>query len=120
VYRTARAAAIDLIRREQARRADVTDPLESATGRLAIEEPGFQALEARELGQQVDEALLDLVPSRRPVVRLYLDGYDREEIAALLGWTEAKVRNLLYRGLDDLRAALGRRGIGPGGVGHAG
>ena len=36
-----------------------------------------------------------------------------EEIAALLGWSEAKTRNLLYRGLADLRSALAARGIGP-------
>jgi hypothetical protein len=34
---------------------------------------------------------------------MYLSGYDREEIADLLGWPEAKTSNLLYRGLADLR-----------------
>jgi len=34
-----------------------------------------------------------------------------------MGWSEAKVRNLLYRGLADVRAALVQRGIGPQGVG---
>ena len=36
----------------------------------------------------------------------------REEIARLLGWSEPKTRNLLYRGMDDLRARLTARGIG--------
>ena len=115
VYQTARAAAIDLIRRQRARRADVTDPLETRAGDLAVESPGQSGLEAEELGRRVDAALADLVPSRRPVVRMHLEGYDRHEIASLLGWTEAKVRNLLYRGMDDLRAALARRGVGPEG-----
>ena len=44
---------------------------------------------------------------------MYLKGYGREEIAALLGWSEAKTRNLLYRGLDDLRQRLIARGIRP-------
>jgi RNA polymerase sigma-70 factor (ECF subfamily) len=43
-------------------------------------------------------------------------GYDREEIADLLHWSEAKTRNLLYRGLEDLRQLLVARGIGPGGA----
>jgi hypothetical protein len=30
-----------------------------------------------------------------------------------MGWTEAKTRNLLYRGLNELRLALGRLGVGP-------
>ena len=50
------------------------------------------------------------------VVRMHLAGYPREEIATSLGWTEAKTRNLLYRGLDDLREALRARGIGPEGM----
>ena len=35
-----------------------------------------------------------------------------QEIADLLGWSEAKTRNLLYRGLGDLRARLTEQGIG--------
>jgi RNA polymerase sigma-70 factor (ECF subfamily) len=43
---------------------------------------------------------------------MHLAGYPRQEIADLLGWSEAKTRNLLYRGLDDLRSRLTARGIG--------
>jgi RNA polymerase sigma-70 factor (ECF subfamily) len=39
-------------------------------------------------------------------------GYPREEIASLMEWTEAKTRNLLYRGLADVRARLSAEGIG--------
>jgi RNA polymerase sigma-70 factor (ECF subfamily) len=42
---------------------------------------------------------------------MYLAGYPREEIAALMGWSEAKTRNLLYRGLADLRERLTELGI---------
>jgi DNA-directed RNA polymerase specialized sigma24 family protein len=42
---------------------------------------------------------------------MYLQGYAREEIAQLLRWSEAKTRNLLYRGLDDLKRQLEARGI---------
>jgi RNA polymerase sigma-70 factor (ECF subfamily) len=48
------------------------------------------------------------------VVRMYLSGYEREEIGELLGWSEAKTRNLLYRGLVDLRAKLMKLGITAG------
>ncbi len=44
---------------------------------------------------------------------MYLAGYERREIADLLGWTEAKTRNLLYRGLADLRETLTTRGVRP-------
>jgi RNA polymerase sigma-70 factor (ECF subfamily) len=43
---------------------------------------------------------------------MYLAGYSREEIADFLGWSEAKTRNLLYRGLADLRNRLTEWGIG--------
>jgi DNA-directed RNA polymerase specialized sigma24 family protein len=46
---------------------------------------------------------------------MYLAGYDREEIARSLGWSVGRVRNLLSRGLADLRALLEREGIGPEG-----
>jgi RNA polymerase sigma-70 factor (ECF subfamily) len=50
------------------------------------------------------------------VVRMHLAGYERHEIADLLGWTEPKTRNLLYRGLSDLRQILESWGIRPGGT----
>ena len=71
------------------------------------------ALIADETARAIDASLQEIVPSRRAVLRMYLKGYDREEIAALLGWSEAKTRNLLYRGLDDLRQRLTARGIRP-------
>jgi RNA polymerase sigma-70 factor (ECF subfamily) len=66
-----------------------------------------------ELQQIVGQAVDELIPARRSVVRMYLAGYGREEIADLLGWTEPKTRNLLYRGLADLRERLTEMGIGP-------
>ena len=46
-------------------------------------------------------------------MRLGLQGYDRFEIAHLKGWSVARTRNLLYRGLADLRALLTAQGISP-------
>lgn len=111
VYKTAASAALDLIRR---RRGGV--PTESLD--VVGEAPGptmdpEQSLAATELGRAVNAAVDTIPATRRPVVRMYLMGYPREEIAALMGWTEAKTRNLLYRGLADLREALTARGIGP-------
>ena len=34
------------------------------------------------------------------------------EIAQLMGWSEAKTRNLIYRGLADLRERLASEGVG--------
>ena len=74
-------------------------------------------LEELELQEQVGRAVDSLIPARRSVVRMYLAGYAREEIADLLGWSEPKTRNLLYRGLADLRERLTAMGIGPEALG---
>ena len=112
VYRTAVSAALDMMRRRRAQRVEQT---------VSIEDPGVAVssvvsperdLESSELTEQVARAIESIPASRRPVVRMYLTGYSREEIARLLGWSEAKTRNLLYRGLADLRARLAAQGIG--------
>ena len=113
VYRTAASAALDLLRRRRARRADAWEEITDAGGGLPSVAPGpDDDLAERELAEEVARVVDTIVPSRRPVVRMYLAGYPREEIAELLGWTEAKTRNLLYRGLADLREGLEARGIG--------
>jgi RNA polymerase sigma-70 factor (ECF subfamily) len=113
VYRAAASAAIDLLRRRRARReARLDDEPEPAALSPSLGTTDDAVL-AGETARAIDASLSELVPSRRAVVRMYLKGYDREEIAALLGWSEAKTRNLLYRGLDDLRRRLTARGIHP-------
>lgn len=116
VYRTAMSAALDLLRRRRARehprgqtRVDV-----SALDGLPAPGPADDAVEAAELEARVSHALAMLPENRRAAVRMYLAGETREEIARLLGWSEPKTRNLLYRGLAELRAQLARQGIGAG------
>jgi len=116
VYRTALTATLDLIRARRARREDPIDVVTNAR----VSGPGTPGADAGtltgELETIVARAVDDITTSRRPVVRMYLAGYGREEIAGLLGWSEAKTRNLLYRGLADLRERLLAQGIGPGGL----
>lgn len=111
VYRTAATAALDLLRRRRARGGNLTDSVDDHAERLIANAGAAEELDARDLERQVLTALDTLPLSRRMVVRMYLSGYEREEIAELLGWTEAKTRNLLYRGLADLRASLTAVGI---------
>ena len=117
LHRTVVSAAIDFIRRRRARRETVAGHDDASA--LNIEDPPARAdrgLDESEMAAEVARAIDELVESRRGVVRMYLAGYEREEIASLLGWTEPKTRNLLYRGLDDLRATLTARGIAPPGA----
>ena len=115
VYSAAMSAALDMLRRRRARPEETRDlevlDVEAAE---AVARPGPDVeLERRELADGIERALRELPEARGVVVRLHLSGYDRFEIARLVGWTEPKVRNLIYRGLADLRALLLKEGIGP-------
>ncbi len=57
------------------------------------------------------ESVDSLIDSRRQVVRLYLTGMSTDEITEYFGWSDGKARNLLSRGLADLRLKLREKGI---------
>jgi RNA polymerase sigma factor (sigma-70 family) len=113
IYRAAISASIDIIRRRRTRRFEVTS--EDAVVDVAPDtrRRADSRLDQNELADAVHRAIALLAESRRAVVRMHLAGYERHEIAELLGWTEAKTRNLLYRGLADLREILESWGVGP-------
>ena len=115
LYQVATTAALDMLRRRRAHAADRTDDV-SDRAELAASSPSpHDDTEANELAAQVNAALETLSLERRVVVRFHLSGHDREDIAISLGWSEAKTRNLLYRGLDDLRRCLASMGVAPTG-----
>jgi len=58
------------------------------------------------LKKTIAEAVNSLIDSRRKVVRLYLLDMNIEEISAFYKWSRHKTRNLLYRGLSDLKKIL--------------
>ncbi len=113
LYQLATTAALDLLRRRRARRADDTDDIGERTELTTNSASPHDDLEASELASQIDAAIDTLPVDRRVAVRMHLTGYDREDIARMLGWTETRTRNLLYRGLDDLRRRLTDMGISP-------
>jgi RNA polymerase sigma-70 factor (ECF subfamily) len=57
----------------------------------------------KEIVGRAADALID---SRKNVVKLYLLNMSLEEIAHFYGWSRHKTRNLLYRGLSDLKKSL--------------
>jgi RNA polymerase sigma-70 factor (ECF subfamily) len=111
VYRVAVSAAVDLLRRRRARGAEQTVGLEEVAEPIADHSDPARSVEESELSAQLERAIEAITPSRRPVVRMYLAGYSGEEVAKVMGWSEAKTRNLLYRGLGDLRERLKDMGI---------
>jgi RNA polymerase sigma-70 factor (ECF subfamily) len=115
IYRVAATTAIDAIRRLKARREDQLDPEEpdglprAEPARVAAE--GEAALDRRLLLEKVERVLGALDERRAQVVKLYLQGFTTVETAALLGSSEAAVRNLLHRALKELRERLREEGI---------
>lgn len=59
------------------------------------------------IGRAVDS----LIESRRKVVKMFLLNMTIDEIAIYYKWTRDKTRNLLYRGLSDLKKILKEKGI---------
>jgi len=114
IHRTAVSAAVDSLRRRRARReTPVRLSRPSGLAMMGETPSADRMVEQLELQESIGRAVDQLIPARRSVVRMFLAGYGREEIADLLGWTEPKTRNLLYRGLSDLRERLTEMGIGP-------
>jgi RNA polymerase sigma-70 factor (ECF subfamily) len=114
IYKVAVSATILAIRRANAR---CEEPLpdehaaaDTSTLRALHSDPGSSPEAMAERAEQrrtVRAALARLSKNRRLAVGLHLQGMTSIEIADLLGWTEAKARNLVHRGLKDLRRQLG-------------
>jgi RNA polymerase sigma-70 factor (ECF subfamily) len=59
-----------------------------------------------QMKEAIAEATNSLIESRRKVVKLFLLDMNIEEISAFYNWSQNKTRNLLYRGLSDLKRIL--------------
>jgi RNA polymerase sigma-70 factor (ECF subfamily) len=72
-----------------------------------IEDPPQENIFREWVGQAVES----LLESRRKVVKLFLMDLTLAEMSSSLNWSRDKTRNLLYRGLSDLKEKLRDRGI---------
>jgi len=70
-----------------------------------------QLAESNELGALIRRALATLSPDRRRAVKAHLMGFDVQEIMTMQSWPYNKARNLIVRGMADLRRELVRRGV---------
>jgi RNA polymerase sigma factor (sigma-70 family) len=111
------SAAVRAVQRARARREESLQEEDDGTGapmHTLYAPPGgspYNVTKQRELREKIQAALARLPESRRIVVGLHLKGLTTSEIAALLKWSEPKARNLVYRGLKDLRTSLRAVGI---------
>jgi RNA polymerase sigma factor (sigma-70 family) len=68
----------------------------------------WETVRKKAMEEAVGRAVERLISSRRQVVKLYLLSLSIPEISSYLNWTQDKTRNLLYRGLRDLKKTLKR------------
>ena len=120
LYRVAVNATLDALRQAKARREQPLPghedgpkmaEIETAAPDLQRQVTPEQQLTMRQALDHAGECLAGLIPNRRRAVGLYLQGFTTVEIGGLLGWSEAKARNLLYRGRQDLRRCLQLKGV---------
>jgi RNA polymerase sigma-70 factor (ECF subfamily) len=118
IYKVAATATIDAVRRVKVRREEQIqlgeeDDPEPPGIRLPAnsEKSPEREAERQQVIRKVERALSQLAENRRRAVGLYLQELTTQEIADILGWTEAKARNLVYRGLEDLRRQLRAEGV---------
>jgi RNA polymerase sigma factor (sigma-70 family) len=70
------------------------------------------AAAAAEVSAHIEGAVSRLPAERQHAVRAHLAGYSVEEIMQIYGWPYQKARNLIARGMADLRADLAKGGYG--------
>lgn len=104
VCQAARREAIRVLKREAARLEQVESAAVDAPA-PETEGPGA-ALAGREARERLNGAIERLGPERQKAVRAHLMGFEVKEIMEMYGWTYNKARNLIARGVADVRALL--------------
>jgi len=107
VYATAVRETVRWVKRELARRVAAV-PEELA----ATEGDPWRALAAREDQQTFEACLNRLTEDRQRALRAHLAGFDVQETMRMYDWSYQKARNLIARGMADLRGELRNRGLG--------
>jgi RNA polymerase sigma factor (sigma-70 family) len=105
------AAVREAVRAVDRLRRRAEDPLGPATFELRVEPDAERAVEEREQQAVLAAALDALAPDRARAVRGHLAGLTVDEVMQLYGWSYQRTRNLVARGMTDLKAALNARGV---------
>jgi RNA polymerase sigma factor (sigma-70 family) len=95
--------AVDLVRREERRRAEPLAPESEPAGGSAAE-----VAELRERREAVQRALAQLPEEqRRPIELAYYGGFSQSELADRLGEPLGTIKSRMFAGLKQLRELLG-------------
>jgi RNA polymerase sigma-70 factor (ECF subfamily) len=111
IYKATLRETLRALRRQAAR--DTVSVQDSAAQELQDPADPFHALAAKEQFREIILALRLLTPERQHAVRAHLTGFAFHEIMRLYGWSYQKTRNLISRGMGDLRKSLNDKGEAP-------
>ena len=104
IYRIAVRETVRAVRQELQPR---TDPIGEGDDRhVDPQATPDERLEAAQTSERIHAAIAGLTVDRRRAVKAHLAGFDVREIIAMYGWDYQKARNLIARGMADLRSAL--------------
>jgi DNA-directed RNA polymerase specialized sigma24 family protein len=104
VYRATIRETVRALRRAASRDMQSLD--EEGTEAIEPADP-FKILVARDQLRRVHEGVASLAPERRQAVQAHLTGFQFQELMSMHGWSYQKARNLVSRGMADLRLRLG-------------
>lgn len=116
IFKIANNAAIDHLRRreldtlslEGSPHAETPEAVEATALQIGDrQESPLDAVEARELGGQIEQAIARLRPEYRSCILLrHVEGRAYEEIAEILGLPLGTVKTYIHRARNELRQAL--------------
>jgi RNA polymerase sigma factor (sigma-70 family) len=108
IFKAAIRETVRTVRRERARLELAEASAVGPAPRLADPE---QIAAGRQRREALAAALASLAPDRARAVRAHLGGWSVQEVMELSGWSYQRTRNLIARGMADLRSALIARGV---------
>ena len=100
--------AVDLVRREERRRADALEPDAEGPTAAAVDEEAWLRLQR----ERVQGALRQLPDQQREAIELaYYGGFTQTELAERLGQPLGTIKSRMFLGLGRLRELLGDPGL---------